>query len=319
MKVARVLVVGALQLLCGCGMDASSEGQLGELSVSLSTQAGGATYRVSGAKIALDGPSHVEVEADDEESLELELAPGAYTLQLQEGYQLVRTDDAQAAQVNARLVSANPQPVLVSAGQTAHVTLRFELLTQTTPSTPGKLSVAVQVSQPDAGPSCDQGLLISELDYDQTGSDDAEFVEIVNSASCDFALAGVSLELLNGTDGKVYGRYDLSKAAPTLRAGGRLVVADEAVLRTLGSAVLGLPLNATGLQNGPDAVRLVRAETTLDVMAYEAAVTGASTTFSVADEAERALSRCTDITDTDDVGRDFKLAAPTPGLPNTCE
>lgn len=302
----------------GCQLEEAPQTDVGELSLSLSTEAGGTTYRVSNAQLTLEGPTKQELRAGDEESLELELPAGAYTLRLQDGYQLVRSDDAQVLPVNARLVSANPMPVLVSAGQTARVTLRFELAAENTMRNPGKLAIDVRVTQPDAATSCTDGLLISEVDYDQVGADDAELVEVVNTAACDVALAGVSLELLNGTDGKVYGRYDLSKAAPTLAAGARLLVADEAVLQAAGSNTKGIALTGTGLQNGPDAVRLTRGDSVIDVMAYEAVVPGAGTSFSVADEAGQSLSRCAETSDTDDASQDFRLTAPTPGAPNAC-
>jgi hypothetical protein len=243
--------------------------------------------------------------------------------------------------VEATLVSENPAPVLVESGETTEVALRFELHDGTLLSNArGKLDVRLDLAAPDpadAGAAeCVDGLRIDELDYDQPGADDAEFVEVLNTASCDARLDAVRLELVNGGDGKVYGSYPLANAGSRLPAKARLLVADPSVLDAVPAGVLTLPLKAAGLQNGPDGLRLVAAQSAsdgsagtqgqaddgdrvLDALAYEGPVPGAGEgTPSGADDAELALARCPDGYDGDDNALDFMLVTPTPGAPNLC-
>jgi hypothetical protein len=210
-------------------------------------------------------------------------------LTLLDGFTLMRAGDAGASeQVAAQLVSANPAPVLVTPGQTTQLSLRFELASGASSPPPGRLAIDLAIA--DAGSdasACALHLRINELDYEQVGSDEAEFIEIVNRAECAADLAQVALELINGGDGKVYARYELAQAAASLAAGARLVLADPAVLSALPAGTPSLPLNGSGLQNGPDGVRLLRGTQVLDALAYEGAVPGVDAGASAVDERSR--------------------------------
>jgi hypothetical protein len=315
------LLWGALAAACGSTDDSA---QRGALELGLTTEAGGVTYRLSQAHFTLEGPEQRSFSAQDEDLLELELPAGAYRLSLLDGYALTRIDDPAAPPVRARLISQNPAPVLISAGQTSRATLRFTLEESSSLGVgSGVLQVAIEVGHDDAGTRADQacasGLRINEVDYEQANSDELEFIELLNTGSCPAPLEGVQLELVNGGDGKVYSRYALADVAPTLAPGARLVLGDPMIVAALPSEVARTMLNGSGLQNGPDAIRLVRADTLLDALAYEGSVTGSSEGQpSPTDEAERALSRCPDGFDTGDGALDVKLAAPTPGTGNTC-
>jgi hypothetical protein len=299
----------------------------GSLSLSLTTFAGGVEYRLQDGHFRLTGPIDRELESGDEPSLVVSVPPGAYTLTLLEGYSLTREGDASAEPVAARLVSQNPAQVVVSAGQTARLTFRFELSPQSAGSVSagsgaisaadasGMLAIDLAVNAPDAGPpppapSCEPTLRIEEVDYEQAGADETEFVELINASSCTAPLSGLAVELINGGDGKVYARYDLGTIAASWPAGARLVLGDAPVLSALPAGTLSLMLNGSGLQNGPDGVRLVRAERVLDVVLYEGPVPGLSGTPTVADEAENSLGRC------EPAG--FQLGMPTPGAANVC-
>jgi hypothetical protein len=296
----------------------------GSLSLSLSTVAGGVPYRLRDGHFRLAGPVERELESGDEASLVVSLPPGMYTLSLLEGYSLTRENDASAEPVSARLVSQNPAQVMVNAGQTARLTFRFELAPQSqvgagSSANPadasGTLSIDLAVNVPDAGPpppKCEATLRIEEVDYEQAGSDETEFVELINASTCTTPLEGLALEFVNGGDGKVYGRYDLGAAGANWPAGARLVVGDANILSALPAGTISLMLNGSGLQNGPDAVRLVRAERVLDALLYEGAVPGVSGTPTAADEAESSLGRCAGT-------EGFRLAAPSPGVANVCE
>ncbi|MBD2233796.1 endonuclease/exonuclease/phosphatase family protein [Phormidium tenue] len=99
-------------------------------------------------------------------------------------------------------------------------------------------------------------VFISELHYDNTGTDVGEFIEIAAPVGTD--LAGYSLVLYNGNGGTVYGTVALSG-----------VVANQS--DGWGTIVVDFPSN--GLQNGaPDGVALVDAEgTVLEFLSYEGA------------------------------------------------
>lgn len=304
-------------LLWGCAVWAACDGDspdaaaaLGTLQLSLSSHAGGVEYRLSEGRFSLEGPERREFAAGPETAISLELTPGVYQLTLLPGYRLSRADDPSESEVPARLVTANPATVMVKAGETSHLTLRFELANGQTTSQPGTLAIDLAVDVPDAGAApCTGALRIDEIDYEQAGTDESELVEVHNPGPCPAALAGVALELVNGGDGKAYARYDLSSVAPSLEPGARLVLGDSSVLMGLPQGTLSLALNGSGLQNGPDAVRLTRGEALLDAVAYEGEVTGIAGPVAPADEGDGALSRCAGV---------FKLAAPSPGAANAC-
>jgi hypothetical protein len=319
--VLATVVLASAASACGAS---PSDGQLGALELGLTTQADGVTYRLSHANFTLDGPEKRAFSAEDEDQLEMSLPSGGYRLTLAEGFALVRKDDPMSAPVAARLVSQNPAPVLISAGQTTRTTLRFELTQgDGVAAGSGVLSVGIAIGAGDAGtsgdPACALGLRINEVDYEQASSDDAEFIELLNPGTCTAPLDGVVLELVNGGDGKVYSHYALADVVEALAPGARLVFADPAVLATLPAPVARAQLNGSGLQNGPDALRLVRADTLIDALSYEDAVVGSSEgKASPADEGEQALSRCPDGFDTGDGSVDVALALPTPGAANVC-
>ncbi|MET0284246.1 MAG: hypothetical protein ABW352_07240 [Polyangiales bacterium] len=311
----------AIALLCAaCGADERPSGSLGSLELGLTSQAGGVGYRLSAARFSLDGPEPREFSAPEEvERLELELPQGAYRLTLHEGYMLARSDLPDAGPVPAKLVSANPAPVVISPGETTRVALRFELGAEATGG--GTLQIGVEVGPGDAGAAagCERGLRINEVDYEQASTDDAEFIELLNAGVCPVSLAELSVELVNGGDGKVYGRYPLQDVAASLAVGERLVLGDAPVLAALPSAVKRVALHASGLQNGPDGVRIVRGDALIDAVAYEGPVPGAEQGAAApADEGDGSLSRCPEGFDTDDGASDFKLTPATPGAANQC-
>lgn len=354
LRLLIALVLGTL----GCGSEPDDHAVVGELALGLTADAAGTTYRLADARFALDGPAPRELVAMGEDELSLTLPAGAYRLMLREGYRLIRSDDASAPSIAARLVSQNPTPVLVSAGQTTRVTLRFELSDAASPDDEGTLHVGIAVVVPDAGArsgsdasmrsdrdagmdagrvtpdasssssardsgpggaACSASLRISELDAEQASSDTAEFVELLNPGSCAVPLADLTLELVNGTDGRPYARYTLSAAGSSLTPGERLVVGDEAVLKTLGASIKQLPLNGAGLQNGPDCVRLVRDGAVVDAIAYGGVVSGCGEgPPAKVDDSDTALARCPDAVDAGSGAGELRAVRPTPGAANAC-
>ncbi len=320
----HALVLLGLFSASACVLEAEPESGVGSLQLALTSESSGVSYRLTDARFALTGPETKGFASSDEPVVNVALTPGSYMLELLEGYRLVRADDPQGEGVSARLLSENPVPLLVEPGVTTEVTLRFELADGTQVSNQrGSVSVQLDLNgEADAGARdlCLDGLRISELDYDQPSVDDAEFVEIVNTAACEAELATVTLELVNGGDGKVYASYALMEAGARLAPDGRLVLGDPGVLSGLAADVLRMPLKTAGLQNGPDGVRLVLGGRVLDGVAYEGVVAGTGEgSPTKADDAELALSRCPEDFDSGDNGLDFQLKAPTPGAENLCE
>ena len=150
-------------------------------------------------------------------------------------------------------------------------------------------------------------MVINEIDYDQPGTDTAEFIELKNISTLPIDLTGWTLEFVNGALGgaTIY----------------NVVTLTSTVVPPGGYYVISLPSNS--LQNGaPDAVALRSpAGPLVDTVSYEGN-TGApytegsgvglvdDPTFSLA-----GISRFPDGVDTDVNNVDFRPACVTPGPP----
>jgi hypothetical protein len=164
---------------------------------------------------------------------------------------------------------------------------------------------------------------ISEIDYDQPGTDSGEFIELYNPGSTALNLTDFRLELIDGATGQPYGSYELSAAGSTLNPGQFLVVGKSAVINALPAGVLKIRLTKA-LQNGsPDGVRVVTHDGhVVDGLAYEGTIGGTGEGQSPRDREtnsgpNKSLSRCG--ADTDDNAHDFRAATPTPGAANACQ
>jgi hypothetical protein len=157
------------------------------------------------------------------------------------------------------------------------------------------------------------GLVINEVDYDQVGADTGGFVELRNNGPGAAALDGLALVLVNGGDGREYGRVALSGS---LAAGAHLVLEVDP-------------------QNGaPDGLALIRVSSgeLLDALSYEGPITeaqiaggtyslveGTALPASVADSntVEGSLVRSPDGRDTNDAASDWAFTTTaTPGAAN---
>ncbi len=179
------------------------------------------------------------------------------------------------------------------------------------------------------------GLVINEVDYDNVGTDTAEFVEIYNASSAPIDLTGFSLLLVNGANNAVYRTVDLGPAG-TLAAGQFLVVGATSVVAASGALKIDLGALTDIVQNGaPDGVALVDTSTNklVDALSYEGSiiaavipgvgtvslVEGTALAATVADSNTTAGSLCRlpNGADTNDANTDWKLSsAATPGAAN---
>ena len=174
-------------------------------------------------------------------------------------------------------------------------------------------------------------LVINEVDYDNVGGDNAEYVEIYNPTSAAVSLTGYSLVYVNGGNNTSYATIDLGSAG-SLAAGQYLVVGSSSVSVPASEKKLA---SNKGLQNGaPDGVALVANGAVVDVLSYEgsitaATVTGVSGTVSLVEgialsastadsnSATRSLCRFPNGTDTDNASTDWKACDTlTPGAAN---
>jgi len=159
-------------------------------------------------------------------------------------------------------------------------------------------------------------LLLNEVLYDPAGADaGGEFVELFNPGPGEVALDGVRLEFANGAVGPDWTVRWSGDAAATLAPGAFFLIVDSGWPDpTVGDAVVRLEL-----QNGPDALRLVRGETVLDRLGYgsleDAALFEGAPHPGAA--SGRSLGRRPDGGDTGRNDVDWvELPEPNPGAPN---
>ena len=161
-------------------------------------------------------------------------------------------------------------------------------------------------------------LVLNEVDYDQDGTDAAEFLELKSTGSAAVDLGNYTVQLVNGNGGSVYKTIDLP--AVSLAAGDYFVVCANAA--TTFNCDLDVSPDTNLIQNGsPDAVALLLGDEVVDALSYEGSVTGFTegTGTSAADNNDPfiGLSRSPDGADTDDNNADFSLRCITPGETNS--
>ena len=186
----------------------------------------------------------------------------------------------------------------------------------------GFLIVAVGFPLGSPGPAAavSTSLVINEIDYDQPGTDAAEFLEIKNVGSSALDLSEFTVELVNGATDLVYRMIPLTG---TLAAGDYYVICGNA--SNTANCDLEVTPNTDLIQNGaPDAAAIRHGTTLVDAVSYEGN-TGAPYTegsgVGLVDDpanANEGISRCPDGTDTDQNSLDFVLRAATPGTANNC-
>ena len=120
-------------------------------------------------------------------------------------------------------------------------------------------------------------LVINEVDYDQIGTDNTEYVEIFNPSATTISLTGKTLYLVNGQNSEVYGTVDLSSAV-SMAPLTYLVVAGAGVSVPMTAKKIDPGWTSNAIQNGmPDGLALVDTTTmtVIDAFSYEGAITAA--------------------------------------------
>ncbi len=182
-------------------------------------------------------------------------------------------------------------------------------------------------------------LIINEVDYDQPGTDMAEFVEIYNPSAGDVDLTGISLVLINGANNTTYATIDLTSAA-TLPAHGYLVIGGAGVTVPATAIKLDPGWTSNNVQNGsPDGMALINTNgpVVLDALSYangtgpgitSVNITGFAAPISLVEGTPEtaidsntvagSLCRSPDGSDTDMAQTDWKFCtASSPGVANT--
>ena len=161
-------------------------------------------------------------------------------------------------------------------------------------------------------------LVVNEVDYDQAGTDTAEYVELFNGGTAAADLGGYELVFVNGSNGSVY--RTIALPATPLLPGEFFVVCANA--ETVANCDLDVEQDTNLIQNGsPDAVALrTTGGVLVDALSYEGAVEGFTEGSGAgADPGDVdfvALSRLPDGADTDDNAADFSLRCGSPGAAN---
>ena len=140
-----------------------------------------------------------------------------------------------------------------AAGKVTGIVAGTATITATTGSTSGTATITVS-----ARPAGLPDLYISELHYDDAGTDEGEAVEVNGPAGAD--LSGWSLVLYNGSNGASYGTLPLTGTIPAMCDGRGVVV---------------VPGPASGIQNGdPDGIALVGpGDVVVEFISYEGIMT----------------------------------------------
>ena len=166
-------------------------------------------------------------------------------------------------------------------------------------------------------------VVINEVDYDQPGTDGAEFIEIKNVGTTAFSLQYLAVVMVNGAGGAAQTYLTISSPSwPALEPGAYFVICGNNAATANCDHVAAPSTNL--IQNGvPDAIALVNSLTdeVLDAVSYGGSVIGytegtGTTAVDVNSIDGRSLNRWPDGTDTNDNDGDFRVGCSTPGAPN---
>jgi hypothetical protein len=175
------------------------------------------------------------------------------------------------------------------------------------------------------------GLKINEIDYDQIGTDTAEFLEIYNADANAIDLGNYTIILINGNTANP-GPYDtISLPTHTLNPGSFYVICGSGGF--VPNCDLVLPASSNIIQNGgssatpaSDAIAIIdnSSQSIIDVVSYEGTTTGWVEGSGIpVDQSDTTVStpmlgtsRFPDGADSNDNSVDFHNACSTPGAAN---
>ncbi len=174
-----------------------------------------------------------------------------------------------------------------------------------------------------AGLSVQAQVVINEVDYDQLGTDAAEYIEILNVGTSAFPLQYLQVVMVNGNAGGAVVYRTLESASwPALGPGEYFVICASAAVPEC-DAVVSPATNL--IQNGsPDAIALVTTQPVpmvIDALSYGGSVPGYTEGTGTPVEDSNlvggiSIGRYPDGADSGDNAADFALMCSTPGAVN---
>ena len=120
-------------------------------------------------------------------------------------------------------------------------------------------------------------LIINEIDYDNIGTDTAEYIELLNVSTQPLSLAGIKVGLVNGATNTVYQTIDLGPTG-SLDAGQYLVLCPPSTSVPTTAKRIDPLWTQDQIQNGaPDGLAVFDSVTSqvLDALSYEGSITAA--------------------------------------------
>jgi predicted extracellular nuclease len=180
-----------------------------------------------------------------------------------------------------------------------------------------KLSLGLLALTSSMVASSHAAVVINEIDYDQAGTDNAEFIELLNSGASAVSLDNYSIDLINGANSSSYRTINLSGF--NINAGGYFVMCGDATL--VANCDYSFTTTNGWFQNGaPDAIGLYENSNLIDSLSYEGALfsftEGNFLTISDNNTDTVSIARIPDGFDSNDNDADFKLGCITPGSAN---
>ena len=161
-------------------------------------------------------------------------------------------------------------------------------------------------------------VVINEIDYDQPGTDTAEFIELFNSGSSSVLLDNYLIDLINGTTSSAYRSIDLSGFS--IGANCYFVVCGGSA-STVANCNYNFTTTNSWAQNGsPDAIALYENGSLIDSISYEGSLVpfteGDAFPLSDSNSEILSISRIVDGLDSNNNALDFQLGCTTPGSAN---
>lgn len=160
-------------------------------------------------------------------------------------------------------------------------------------------------------------IVINEIDYDQAGTDNAEFIELFNSGPSALSLDNYSVELINGSTSLSYRTIDLTGFS--INADEYFVMCSDALL--VMNCDYSFTTSNSWFQNGaPDGIALYENSALLDSLSYEGTILsfteGSALSISDNNTDIVSIARIPDGFDSNENDADFKLGCITPGSAN---
>ncbi len=160
-------------------------------------------------------------------------------------------------------------------------------------------------------------VVINEVDYDQPGTDSAEFIELFNTGSVIISLDNYSIDLINGSNSSSYRNINLTGF--NINASSYFVVCSNASL--VANCNYSFTSSNGWIQNGaPDAAALYDGANLLDALSYEGLLSpyteGDALTIKDNNADIISISRIIDGADSNNNALDFELGCITPGSAN---